>query len=49
MFGDAGHGLIMTLVALFLIWGEKQLKNFKDLGEVRKIMLNDIFNCLCAF
>ena len=35
MFGDAGHGLIMTLAALFLIVREKHLKNFNDLGEVR--------------
>ena len=35
MFGDAGHGLLMMLAALFLIVREKQLKNFKDLGEVR--------------
>ena len=35
MFGDAGHGLIMLMAALFLILKEKQLKNFKDLGEVK--------------
>lgn len=34
MFGDAGHGTIMMLAALFLILREKQLKNNKDLGEV---------------
>jgi len=34
MFGDAGHGLIMMLTALFLILKEKQLKDFKGLGEV---------------
>lgn len=34
MFGDAGHGAIMMLAALFLIFREKQLKNFKGLGEV---------------
>lgn len=40
MFGDAGHGLIMMLAALFLILREKQLKNFKGLGEVSiKLML----------
>ena len=34
MFGDAGHGVIMMLAALFLILREKQLKDNKDLGEV---------------
>ncbi|XP_065883014.1 V-type proton ATPase 116 kDa subunit a 1-like isoform X2 [Dysidea avara] len=40
MFGDAGHGLIMMLTAVFLIVREKQLKNFKGLGE----MFETIFN-----
>jgi len=34
MFGDAGHGLIMLLSAVFMILKEKQLKYFKDFGEV---------------
>ena len=34
MFGDAGHGLIMMLTAVFMIWRERQLKYFKDFGEV---------------
>jgi len=34
MFGDAGHGLLMMLTAVFLIVREKQLKSFKGLGEV---------------
>lgn len=34
MFGDAGHGLLMLLGALFMILKEKQLKTFKDFGEV---------------
>lgn len=33
MFGDFGHGAIMTLVAIYLIWNEKQLSKNKD--EVR--------------
>lgn len=40
MFGDAGHGLIMMLTALFLILREKKLQNFKGLGE----MFETIFN-----
>ena len=46
MFGDAGHGLLMMLVAVFLIVREKQLKNFKGLGEVGKTNVVFIFICL---
>lgn len=33
MFGDLGHGFLMTLVAAFLIYKEDALKNFKG-GEI---------------
>ena len=35
MFGDCGHGFIMFLFALYLVWNEKKLANFKEGGEVR--------------
>lgn len=34
MFGDAGHGLIMLLFALFMVLREKQLKNKYKTNEV---------------
>ncbi|XP_065882677.1 V-type proton ATPase 116 kDa subunit a 1-like isoform X2 [Dysidea avara] len=40
MFGDAGHGLIMMLTAVFMIWRERQLKYFKDFGEMFDMIFN---------
>jgi vacuolar-type H+-ATPase subunit I/STV1 len=37
MFGDLGHGFLMTLVAAFLIYKEEALKNFKG-GEVSCVL-----------
>jgi V-type H+-transporting ATPase subunit a len=34
MFGDLGHGFLMTLAAFFLILREKQLANVKGGGEI---------------
>jgi len=34
MFGDFGHGILMTIVALYAIIKEKSLEKAKDLGEV---------------
>jgi len=39
MFGDFGHGLMMTAVALALIYWEKPLSRWKDGGEVRNVCL----------
>ncbi|XP_017491802.1 PREDICTED: V-type proton ATPase 116 kDa subunit a-like [Rhagoletis zephyria] len=30
MFGDTGHGIIMTLFALWMVWKERQLASVKD-------------------
>lgn len=37
MFGDMGHGLIMFLIAAFMIWKERQLGADKNLFEMIKI------------
>lgn len=34
MFGDLGHGILMSLIAFFLIYKEKSLANFKAGGEI---------------
>ena len=36
MFGDFGHGFIMTLAALYLVLNEKKFLNSK-MGEVYKM------------
>ncbi|OQV19812.1 V-type proton ATPase 116 kDa subunit a isoform 1 [Hypsibius exemplaris] len=34
MFGDAGHGLVMTMMASVLLWKEKVISKQKDMGEI---------------
>lgn len=34
MFGDFGHGIVMSLFAAWMIWAEKKLVNWKAGGEV---------------
>jgi V-type H+-transporting ATPase subunit a len=46
MYGDIGHGFLLTLFAAYLIWNEKKfLQMIKDgeLSEVRKKKKNTIF------
>lgn len=40
MFGDAGHGLIMFLFALFLVLRETSLQKLKGLGEIWDTFFN---------
>jgi len=41
MFGDCGHGLIMFLFALWLVFKEKKLENYKG-GEVIMVAYLDL-------
>ena len=43
MFGDCGHGLLMFLFALYLVYNEKKLKNMKDGGEVCDRIFGRVF------
>lgn len=43
MFGDAGHGLVVTLFAAYLCLKEETLKKVK--GEVKSLLA--YFNCVC--
>ena len=38
MFGDMGHGLIMTLIAGFLIWKEREMLADKKMNEMVKMI-----------
>ena len=37
MFGDAGHGTIMLVAALFMIIGEKKLEKHRESSEIFSI------------
>ncbi len=37
MFGDMGHGVLMLMFALWMVWREKQLGK-KDLGDILGMM-----------
>ena len=43
MFGDAGHGLIMFLAALFLVVKEKKFLKEKSDNEVGSLNIYDFF------
>lgn len=40
MFGDAGHGILMTIFAALLILYERQIKAVKNLNEIVAMMFN---------
>ena len=39
MFGDMGHGVIMALIAAFMIWKERQMLADKKMNEMVKMLL----------
>ena len=39
MFGDMGHGVIMALIAAFMIWKERQMLADKKINEMVKMLL----------
>ena len=46
MFGDIGHGTIITVFAIYMILAERKLAK-ADLGEVRtSFMLSDTSHCI---
>ena len=38
MFGDMGHGVIMALIAAFMIWKERQMLADKKMNEMVKML-----------
>ena len=38
MFGDMGHGVIMALIAAFMIWKERQMVADKKMNEMVKML-----------
>lgn len=43
MFGDLGHGLVLTIFASFMIIYQKKLKKKKIEGEIQRIFFNGRF------
>ena len=38
MFGDMGHGIIMSLIAGFMIWKEREMLADKKMNEMLKML-----------